>query len=442
MYADRITESMQVAIDETTAGARSRSAYNIEHGIVPKTIIKEIHDINDRLRAVAEATAPTAGAPARRAGRCRQGEIEELVAQMEAEMRAAAKQLEFERAAALRDEIQQIRLRVLEEDASIDRRPRRRERRRGAAARARPAPPPKRAAARPRRGRRGAERMEVTSVDGPAGRRGAGRATWTASDRARRGHRRRLAAGYPRRARRRRGLDGALARPADLGPDGHPEHPPPNGRAVRSSPLTVTSWRDRLAAARSREAIVPGGSARSGSLIERVTLDDGSVVIAKHLDPRLDLMVRGLADDGRLLRLWHAGVFERMPAVVDHGLLGIEPEGDGWVVVMEDVGTGAPGRRPAHQPGREPPVARCRGGDPRALRRGGPAARSARSAACTGSCRRRWPSRRRARRTRCRGSWAGAGSSSPRRSRRMSPRRSRRSIATRRRSRRRSPDRR
>jgi phosphotransferase family enzyme len=83
---------------------------------------------------------------------------------------------------------------------------------------------------------------------------------------------------------------------------------------------------------------VPGGSARSGSLIERVTLDDGSVVIAKHLDPRIDLVLRGLDDDGRLARLWDAGIFERMPAVVEHGLLGIEPEADGWVVVMEDVG--------------------------------------------------------------------------------------------------------
>jgi excinuclease UvrABC nuclease subunit len=45
--------------------------------------------------------------------------VEKLVARMEAEMRGAAKELEFERAAALRDEIQQIRLRVLEEDASV-----------------------------------------------------------------------------------------------------------------------------------------------------------------------------------------------------------------------------------------------------------------------------------------------------------------------------------
>ena len=46
-------------------------------------------------------------------------EIDKLVGQLEAEMRAAAKQMEFERAAALRDEIQDIRLRVLEEDASV-----------------------------------------------------------------------------------------------------------------------------------------------------------------------------------------------------------------------------------------------------------------------------------------------------------------------------------
>ena len=97
-------------------------------------------------------------------------------------------------------------------------------------------------------------------------------------------------------------------------------------------------WPELLAAATARETIVPGGSARSGSLIERVTLADGRVVVVKHLDPRLDLVLRALDDDGRLARLWDAGVFDRMPDVVEHGLLGVEREGDGWLVVMADVG--------------------------------------------------------------------------------------------------------
>jgi hypothetical protein len=120
MYADRITESMQVAIDETKRRRTTQEKYNAEHGIVPQTIVKGIRDINDRLRAVAEASGAyeTAGR-ARELTQMSREEIGKLVAQMEAEMRAAAKEMEFERAASLRDEIQDIRLRVLEEDASV-----------------------------------------------------------------------------------------------------------------------------------------------------------------------------------------------------------------------------------------------------------------------------------------------------------------------------------
>jgi len=117
MYADRITESMRVAIDETDRRRAIQTAYNVEHGIEPQTIIKEIRDINDRLRAVAEAPAPY-GASAKDLAELTKTQIERMVAQLEAEMRSAAKQLEFERAAAIRDEIQSVRLRVLEEDAS------------------------------------------------------------------------------------------------------------------------------------------------------------------------------------------------------------------------------------------------------------------------------------------------------------------------------------
>jgi excinuclease ABC subunit B len=123
MYADRTTESMAAAIDETNRRRAIQQAYNVERGIEPTTIVKEIHDLNERLRTVAESTVVYTSEREELAGRALTLEntaaIEKLVARMETEMRAAAKQLDFERAAALRDEIQAIRLRVLEQDASI-----------------------------------------------------------------------------------------------------------------------------------------------------------------------------------------------------------------------------------------------------------------------------------------------------------------------------------
>jgi excinuclease ABC subunit B len=121
MYADSVTESMQVAIDETNRRRAVQETYNVEKGIEPTTIVKGIHDLNQRLRAVAESTIVYASE--RDGGRgfdeADRVKVEALVVRMEAEMRSAAKELEFERAAALRDEIQQIRLRVLEQDASV-----------------------------------------------------------------------------------------------------------------------------------------------------------------------------------------------------------------------------------------------------------------------------------------------------------------------------------
>ena len=119
MYADRITESMRVAIDETDRRRSIQEAYNLERGIEPTTIVKGIRDINERLRAVAESTVVYASERTGEFSDADRAKVEALVARMEAEMKSAAKQLEFERAAALRDEIQQIRLRVLQEDASI-----------------------------------------------------------------------------------------------------------------------------------------------------------------------------------------------------------------------------------------------------------------------------------------------------------------------------------
>ena len=119
MYADTVTESMRVAIDETDRRRATQIAYNTAHGIEPTTIVKGIRDLNERLRAVAESTVVYASERGGEFSEADRAKVEAVVTRMEAEMKAAAKQLEFERAAALRDEIQQIRLRVLQEDASI-----------------------------------------------------------------------------------------------------------------------------------------------------------------------------------------------------------------------------------------------------------------------------------------------------------------------------------
>ena len=121
MYADTVTESMRAAIDETDRRRAIQEAYNKEKGIQPQTIIKGIRDLNDQLRTVAEGTVMYASEREAREARLLEldtKKVEQLVSRMEAEMRAAAKELEFERAAALRDEIQQIRLRVLDQDQS------------------------------------------------------------------------------------------------------------------------------------------------------------------------------------------------------------------------------------------------------------------------------------------------------------------------------------
>ncbi len=164
MYADNVTESMRAAIDETRRRREVQERYNREHGIEPATIVKGIHDLNDRLRTVAETSTAYAGGE-RDLSDLDRAEVEKLVAQLEAEMRSAARELEFERAAALRDEVQEIRLRVLEEDASLAvGRAAERAARQAEASAGRPA------AGRPgRAGRRGRRRAEAADrTGGPA----------------------------------------------------------------------------------------------------------------------------------------------------------------------------------------------------------------------------------------------------------------------------------
>jgi len=103
MYADRMTDSMRTAIDETDRRRAKQVAYNAEHGITPETIIKEIRDIHDGLRRVAEERVELEVSGKEPA------ELAKMMGRLEAQMKEAARNLEFERAAALRDEILQLR---------------------------------------------------------------------------------------------------------------------------------------------------------------------------------------------------------------------------------------------------------------------------------------------------------------------------------------------
>ena len=103
MYADVVTDSMRRAIDETYRRRRIQIAYNEEHGITPLGIRKAIRDITDRVRQVAEEKPQyeVAGVP--------RDQIARLVKELEAQMKQAARNLEFERAALIRDRIVELR---------------------------------------------------------------------------------------------------------------------------------------------------------------------------------------------------------------------------------------------------------------------------------------------------------------------------------------------
>ncbi|MCA1845113.1 MAG: hypothetical protein LC792_18345 [Actinobacteria bacterium] len=78
-------------------------------------------------------------------------------------------------------------------------------------------------------------------------------------------------------------------------------------------------------------------SGKSGARLERVTTADGRILIVKFVDPEDDWVVRATGDDGRLFRLWSAGMFGRLPAGVDSVIETVEELPRGWVVVMRDV---------------------------------------------------------------------------------------------------------
>jgi len=113
MYADHVTDAMQAAMDEAERRRAKQIAYNEEHGITPRSVQKAIRDTirsEEDAREVARRLIPAAAAE-----EVGEEDLAEIIAALESEMQAAAANLEFERAAHLRDEIRELRG-LLEED--------------------------------------------------------------------------------------------------------------------------------------------------------------------------------------------------------------------------------------------------------------------------------------------------------------------------------------
>ncbi|MDP8923139.1 MAG: excinuclease ABC subunit UvrB [Chloroflexota bacterium] len=107
MYADNVTGSMQRAIDETYRRRRIQLEYNERHGITPQGIKKSIRDISNRVKAVAEAAVEYAADGA--APTMPKDEMARLVKDLELQMKQAAKDLEFEKAALIRDQVLELK---------------------------------------------------------------------------------------------------------------------------------------------------------------------------------------------------------------------------------------------------------------------------------------------------------------------------------------------
>ena len=113
MYADTMTDSMRGAIDTTNARRAIQQAYNEAHGIEPRSIVKAVHVLTDELTAQREMKGAAAVAESKggyvTAADLPKQELAKIISELEKQMKQAAQQLEFERAAVLRDQVMEMR---------------------------------------------------------------------------------------------------------------------------------------------------------------------------------------------------------------------------------------------------------------------------------------------------------------------------------------------
>ena len=112
LYADKMTDSMKKALDETNRRRAKQAAYNQEHHIEPLSIIKAVYDITSRVSLAAEGSGEYTGQGTQKPPI---NELKRIISEMENQMKAAAKELQFEKAAALRDQIYEMKALLAEE---------------------------------------------------------------------------------------------------------------------------------------------------------------------------------------------------------------------------------------------------------------------------------------------------------------------------------------
>ncbi|MCJ7661087.1 MAG: UvrB/UvrC motif-containing protein, partial [Anaerolineales bacterium] len=116
MYADKMTDAMKTAIGETNRRRAKQDAYNKAHNIEPVGIVKAVRDITDRLTAAAGVMGTDEKDKHRvPTNKLERNELARLITEMEKQMRASAKDLEFERAAMLRDQVYELKALLAEE---------------------------------------------------------------------------------------------------------------------------------------------------------------------------------------------------------------------------------------------------------------------------------------------------------------------------------------
>jgi len=118
MYADQETDAMRSAITETNRRRKKQVAFNEERGIQPVSIVKAVRDITDQLRQEHAVAEPQAEYHSDAITTLPKNEMQKLIEDLETRMKLAAKNLEFETAAALRDQIYELR-EILAEDESL-----------------------------------------------------------------------------------------------------------------------------------------------------------------------------------------------------------------------------------------------------------------------------------------------------------------------------------